>query len=900
MATTGTITSFSLTPQAGDDSYSYSEDLTGIVYLNVLANDLGGAAKTLYSLDDGLENDGTSGSDLLTKDGARAESTSGDTSANGAKIWITTDGQVGYDANTLSASFKAALQALGDGQTMTDTFTYAIRMANGTLSWATATVTFNGVNDAPVLTDPTDITLNDTAAADDFSATSGTLHASDVDSSTITFGLAGSSADNSLSGYDVSKASAYGTMYLNTTTGDYTFVPDDAAVNALQTGSNPTVDFEFTASDGSLSNAQTLTVNLNGANDTPDFGSASTTASGDEDTTITGTVTATDVDTGDTQAYSVVNSGSGAPSHGTVSIDADTGAYSYTPDADYNGSDSFTVTVTDSQGATDTIEVDVTVNPVNDAPVFASDTATAGGDEDTAITGTVTATDVDTNDAVPDTLSYSVVNSGPGAPSHGTVSIDADTGAYSYTPDADYNGSDSFTVTVTDSQGATDTIEVDVTVNPVNDAPVINEGSSDLTPSGNEDAATTGSIVATDVDGDTLTYSTPGKGDPGGPTHGSVSFDTSGGYTYTPDPDYNGSDSFTVTVSDGNGGSDTVAVNVTVDAVNDAPTLSDPADIPYTDTSAADDFAGVTGGLSASDIDGDTLTYGLTGGVSDGSLSGYDVSVTSTYGKMYLNTSSGAYHYEPNDAALNAVPGGSNPTDSFTFTVSDGHGGAAQQTLDVNIAGADEAPTSPISPTVYTGTGDPNDFDASGNPASQNLTAAGTNGADVIYGGAGSDTINGGGGDDTIYGGSGADSLNGNNDNDTLYGGSGADTIIGSNGNDRIVGGYGADTLTGANGIDTFVYLAVKDTGDTIVDFTHGTDKIDLSAIDANTALANDQAFAFVAADTNAVQANSLTWHYDSGLGVTHVWVDVNGDTTADLQIDLSGNVALTSTDFIL
>ncbi|HWI09733.1 MAG TPA: VCBS domain-containing protein, partial [Burkholderiaceae bacterium] len=151
-------TSFANTPQAGDDFFTaamtgLTEDSTGVTYLAVMANDLGGAAKTLYSIDDGTTSIGViSPTDLLTQDTVRVESTSGDHSAHGANIWITADGKVGYDAATLSAAFKDQLQHLAAGQFLTDTFTYAIRLGNGTLSWATATVQIVGVNDAPVIT----------------------------------------------------------------------------------------------------------------------------------------------------------------------------------------------------------------------------------------------------------------------------------------------------------------------------------------------------------------------------------------------------------------------------------------------------------------------------------------------------------------------------------------------------------------------------------------------------------------------------------------------------------------------------------------------------------------------------------------------------------------------------
>uniref|UniRef100_UPI002AB657D1 Ig-like domain-containing protein n=1 Tax=Burkholderia sp. BCC1998 TaxID=2817447 RepID=UPI002AB657D1 len=146
MATTsnGTAVSISNTPQAQDDVFMSAQ--TGLtdnalttVYLNVMANDLGGAAKTLYSLDSGTEATvALEQTALLTQDTARAEAVSMDYSAHGAHIWVTSDGKVGYDASHLDASWLSnSFNTLGYAQ---DSFTYAIRLGNGTLSWATAYV----------------------------------------------------------------------------------------------------------------------------------------------------------------------------------------------------------------------------------------------------------------------------------------------------------------------------------------------------------------------------------------------------------------------------------------------------------------------------------------------------------------------------------------------------------------------------------------------------------------------------------------------------------------------------------------------------------------------------------------------------------------------------------------
>ncbi|MGO4158744.1 Ig-like domain repeat protein, partial [Cupriavidus sp. YAF13] len=142
--TNGTSTSISNTPQATDDVFTaamtgLTDNSLGTVYLSVMANDLGGAAKTLYSIDAGNETTiALEQAALLTQDTARTEALSTDHSDRGAHIWITSDGKVGYDARTLDPAWlSSSYRDLGYA---TDSFTYAIRLGNGTLSWATAYV----------------------------------------------------------------------------------------------------------------------------------------------------------------------------------------------------------------------------------------------------------------------------------------------------------------------------------------------------------------------------------------------------------------------------------------------------------------------------------------------------------------------------------------------------------------------------------------------------------------------------------------------------------------------------------------------------------------------------------------------------------------------------------------
>lgn len=142
-------TSFGNTPQATDDYFSLeatllTEDTENIVYLAVMADDLGGKAKVLYSLDDGSSEGGLRPIDLLQADAVGATNYS----ELGARIWITRDGKVAYDITSIPAETLEAAKI--DGY-IEDTFAYAIRLATGTLSWATATVQIQALNDAPVI-----------------------------------------------------------------------------------------------------------------------------------------------------------------------------------------------------------------------------------------------------------------------------------------------------------------------------------------------------------------------------------------------------------------------------------------------------------------------------------------------------------------------------------------------------------------------------------------------------------------------------------------------------------------------------------------------------------------------------------------------------------------------------
>jgi len=198
--------------------------------------------------------------------------------------------------------------------------------------------------------------------------------------------------------------------------------------------------------------------------------------------------------------------------------------------------------------------------------------------------------------------------------------------------------------------------------------------------------------------------------------------------------------------------------------------------------------------------------------------------------------------------------------------------------------------------------------DQLGGDDSANVISGGK-GDDTLTGWGGSDTLNGGPGNDAFHGGEGNDQLNGDTDADLLYGDNGADTLHGGigddtlygddgsnnySGADKLYGDAGADALYGGGGGDKFIYTAVTDSTaaahDVIYDFNPAAgDQIDLSAIDAQTQVAGDQAFTIVSSFDGHVGEAVFT--YSAGDNTTTLTLDVNGDKTADFVLSIIGQV---------
>ena len=183
----------------------------------------------------------------------------------------------------------------------------------------------------------------------------------------------------------------------------------------------------------------------------------------------------------------------------------------------------------------------------------------------------------------------------------------------------------------------------------------------------------------------------------------------------------------------------------------------------------------------------------------------------------------------------------------------------------------------------------------------------GDGGNDSLNGGQGIDTLNGGNGNDTLIGGADADTLTGGDGDDVLDGGGANDTLNGGIGIDRLTGGAGRDVMTGGADADTFIFTANNQsttaaaTRDIVTDFLVGSDRVDLSAIDADTSAGANEAFSFVG--TGAFTARGqIRYVYETVGGVEYTVIQTNnaGNTGADFTLALQGHHVLTAASFVL
>lgn len=320
--------------------------------------------------------------------------------------------------------------------------------------------------------------------------------------------------------------------------------------------------------------------------------------------------------------------------------------------------DYFTYRVSDSLGLSNIATVRITIGWENSAPVVAD--ASISTPEDTPVSGSLNPSDEDQHD-----ITLRIDSNG----TLGTaVLTNASTGKYTYTPNPNAFGVDTFTVIAND--GLEDSVPATITVTIINtnDAPVAHYAGILTTP---EDTATNGTLGATDPDGDVLDFrlaTIPDKGDV------TITNTTTGAFTYTPHDNKNGEDSFYFVAHDSEFESNVAKVNINILPENDAPTADNQGPL----TTHTDEV--LEGELLATDVDKDALIYKVVSNPSKGTVN--------------LNASTGSFSFTSNGTDLGE--------DSFTFTASDAYTTSNIATVSLNILVANMAPVAnPQSISVY-------------------------------------------------------------------------------------------------------------------------------------------------------------------------------------------------------
>ncbi|MDP5253310.1 Ig-like domain-containing protein [Vibrio sp. HB161653] len=539
------------------------------------------------------------------------------TSDTNGTVSLDSDGNVSF---TPDADFNGTVS-----------FEYTIVDEFGNTDTATVSVDVLAVNDGPVI---------DVVAADAFNendAVEGTVvanfTASDKEDSSPVVSFTPNTNTNGY--YKISGTAIVLTL---------------AGVEAVNAGQElPAVSLTVTDNEGA-SSSDSDTPTYIAQNDAPV--AVNDTASTNEDTAVTIDVLANDSDIdGDTLT---ITNATVSEEQGTVEI-VD-GKLQFTPAENFNGEATISYTISDGT-TTDTANVKVTVNAVNDGPVAVDDTAST--DEDTAVTIDVLANDSDVDG---DTLT---ITEATVPAEQGTVAI-VD-GKLQFTPAENFNGDATISYTISDGT-MTDSAEVAVTVNAVNDAPVAEAATDTVT----EDATISGTISASDVDladDASLVFTTTS-------TQEGLTLNSDGSYTF----DASSYDSLEageelvltipVTVTDDQGATDETTLTITVTGTNDAP-------VAEAATDRVTEDATISGTISASDVD-----------LADGASLVFTTS--STAEGLTLNAD-GSYTFDA--SSYDSLEEGEELVIKIPVTVTDVQNATDTTTLTITVTGTNDTPT---------------------------------------------------------------------------------------------------------------------------------------------------------------------------------------------------------------
>gem|GEM_PF-6990008 len=399
------------------------------------------------------------------------------------------------------------------------------------------------------------------------------------------------------------------TAILDSTTsnGNLTLSSDGSFTYLPNLGFIGTDTFTYHANDGSAdSNIATVSIQVLGVGtNTPPI------ASGDTYTTnenVTLTIPANGVLSNDSDAdgdslTAILDS---TTSNGTLTLN-NNGSFSYVPTSGFFGTDSFRYYANDGSADSNRVTVTITINEVNNPPVAVADSYAT--DEDIPLT--IPANGVLDNDSDADGDSFSVILSSNAT--NGTVSL-ASNGSFTYTPNTNFNGTDSFTYIANDGDLDSSATTVRVTVNPINDPPIARND----TFANNENTVLSVPPAElggndSDIDGDALTYFLDSD-----VSSGTLVFNADGSFIYEPNQYFFGSDTFTYYINDGVLNSPIATVTIVVDNTNDPPISTSDAYEMDENTTLTIPVSGILD--NDSDYDGSPLQSILDSDVLHGTL----------------------------------------------------------------------------------------------------------------------------------------------------------------------------------------------------------------------------------------------------------------------------------------
>jgi len=663
-----------------------------------------------------------------------------------------------YGTLTLNADgtytyvLSASAQALAQGETATDVFTYTV--SDGSLSdTGTLTITLNGANDAPVAN-------ADTAAGTENQTLAISVLANDTD---VDHGAV-------LSLVSASAPNGKGTA---TVAGNQVQFNPGTDFDHLAQGATETVVLTYTIQDEhGAQSSSTVTVTVTGTNDAPV--AHADTAAGTENQVLSIAVLANDTDVDDGHVLSLV-SASAPAGQGSVSLSGGNVVFNPGTDFDHLAAGAtqtvvLTYTMQDEYGAQSSSTVTVTVTGTNDAPVATADTATTS--ENAAVTVAVLANDHDADDGAVLTVTAASAPLGQGSASVVGNQVKFDPGS-----DFDHLAVGESQVvnvsyTISDEHGATSTATVAVTVTGTNDAPTIVAGGTTATGAVTElpDGDPQENVAVHHADG-AIAFTDPDTSD----THTATATPAGAGYygSFTLDPvndgsgtvawhfsvsdaDINGlaagqvvTQTYGIDVSDGHGGTAHQDVTVTITgAADNAPPVAN--DDSYAATGNVTLTVAAASGVLANDSD----DQALGGGAGQTHVGAYDA--TSAHGGTVSMNPDGSFSY--------TSAAGFNGVDTFTYTLTDADGATDTATVSVTVTQHVWFIDNSAGGSANTGTeSDPFTSIASFNAAQG--TASGPHAGDTIYlrGGTGTYTeadgihlLNGqtlvGGGEDLVLG----------------------------------------------------------------------------------------------------------------------------------------------------